>query len=158
MQTTSNIIGIFDRDVPSIISEIEKNNSPFKNYGNNVYAFCIPKPLGRELYTNVSIEFYYSDLELKKENNGKCLYFDNEVDYLYNKSTNKSEVRKLDNPRIEKENLKKIFDQEKMCEVANWLHSKTRFAELVATDDAFNNDFNFSQFELIFNKIKEIIH
>jgi len=35
------IIGIFDRDAPAIISDIEKDKQPFKNYGKNVYAFCI---------------------------------------------------------------------------------------------------------------------
>ncbi len=36
------LIGIFDRDVDSIVNDIEENGQSFKNYGNNVYAFCIP--------------------------------------------------------------------------------------------------------------------
>lgn len=35
------IIGVFDRDVSSVISEIEKDGQSFKDYKNNVYAFCI---------------------------------------------------------------------------------------------------------------------
>lgn len=151
------IIGIFDRDDASIISDIEKENQLFKDYSNNVYAFCIPVPVNRKNYTNISIEFYYSDIALKKEKDGKSLYFDNEVDFLHNKSTNKPEVRKLDIPRIEKENSKKIFDEQKICEVANWIHSKSNFANLIETDSEFIEDVDFSQFHLIFERIKQVI-
>jgi len=151
------IIGIFDRDDASIVSDIETGGQVFKDYSNNVYAFCIPVPVGRESYTNVSIEFYYSDTEIKKEKDGKSLYFDNEVDYLHNKSTNKPEVRKLRNPRTEKENSKKIFDEQKICEVANWIHSKANFAKLIETDAEFIADYDFTQFNLIFDRIKIII-
>lgn len=71
IQQNRKIIGIFDRDVAHIIKDIEQNNQPYKDYGNNVYAFCIPVPTTREDYTNISIEFYYSDEEIKKENEGK---------------------------------------------------------------------------------------
>lgn len=151
------VIGIFDRDVSSIVSDIEKNSQVFKAYGNNVYAFCIPAPTGRESYTNISIEFYYDDNELKKSKDGKSLYFDNEVDYLFNKSTNKPELRRLDTIRTEKENQKKVFDEEKMCEVADWIHSKARFANLVESDGDFIVGFNFNNFSLIFDKIQAII-
>lgn len=152
------IIGIFDRDVKNIVDDIEKDGKEFKIYNNNVYAFCIPVPLDRENYTNISIEFYYNDKEIKKEKNEKRLYFDNEVDYLQNKSLNKPEIRKLDSPRLEKENSKKIFEEKDMCKVANWIHSKAHFADLIETDDEFISDFNFSNFSLIFDRIKLIIN
>lgn len=151
------IIGIFDRDVKSIITDIEKGNQSCKNYGNNVYAFCIPIPNGRENYTNISIEFYYADKEIKKEKDGRSLYFDNEIENLYNKTKNKPEYRKLDTPDTQKEESKKIFDEDKMCEVTEWIHSKNNFATLVETDEEFAKDFDFSKFNLIFDKIKEII-
>ena len=69
------IIGIFDRDNPKYISDIGDS----KDFGNNVHAFCIPIPTNRKDYSNISLEFYYADAELKKDHNGKCLYFDNEV-------------------------------------------------------------------------------
>jgi hypothetical protein len=58
------IIGIFDRDVANIVAEIEKDGSSYKTYGNNVFAFCLPVPAGREHYTNISIEFFYKDSDL----------------------------------------------------------------------------------------------
>lgn len=151
------IIGVFDRDVAPIVSDIEQGGRVFKNYSNNVFAFCIPIPPGRENYNNISIEFYYSDDDIKKEKDGKSLYFDNEVDYLHNKSTNRPELRRLDDKRAANENSKKIFDKQKMCEVADWIHSKANFANLILTDEDFNSEIDFNSFDLIFNRIKEII-
>jgi hypothetical protein len=88
---------------------------------------------------------------------GEALYFDNEVDYLFNKSANKPEVRKLEQARTEKENSKKIFDEQKICDVTNWVHSKTNFAKLIETDDNFIIGFNFSNFNQLFDRIKLII-
>lgn len=150
------IIGIFDRDIQKTISDIEKDNQSFKDYGNNVYAFCIPTPDNRNTYTNISIEFYYTDEELKTEKENKCLYFDNEIEQLFNKRTRKDEIRKLDTVDREKENEKKLF-----CEnigTEDWIHSKTRFADLVENDVNFSNNFDFSNFTLIFDKIRDIIN
>ena len=158
VEQNRKIIGIFDRDVSSIVQDIEKGNQLFKNYSNNVFAFCIPIPSGREEYSNISIEFYYTDSEIKKVKDGKSLYFDNEVDYLYNKSTNKHVISKLDNEREEEESKKKIFDETKMCEIADWIHSKANFARLIETDSEFIAGFNFNQFNLIFERIKLILN
>lgn len=151
------IIGILDRDVSNIIDEIEKDDQSFKNYGNNVFAFCIPVPESREAYQNISIEFYYSDDELKKEDNGKCLYFDNEVEFRQSAS-NKGDrkLTKLETLKTEEESSKKIFDEN--IGDLDWIHSKARFAELVETDNEFISSFDFSNFNLIFNKVREIIN
>jgi len=156
VEQSRKIVGVFDRDVKSIVDMIEVGEQVFKDYTNNVYALCIPTPEGREGYSNISIEFYYSDEDIRKENHSKRLYFDNEVDYLFNKSTNKPEVRKLTTIREDKEFSKKIFDENKICEVAEWVHSKANFANLIETDTGFIEGINFSQFNLIFDRIKLI--
>jgi predicted ATP-binding protein involved in virulence len=156
VEQSRKIIGVFDRDVKSIVDMIEVGEQVFKDYTNNVYALCIPTPVGREGYSNISIEFYYSDEDIKKEKHNKQLYFDNEVDYLFNKSTNKPEVRKLVTIREDKELSKKIFDENKICEVAEWIHSKANFANLIETDSEFIEGINFNQFNLIFDRIKLI--
>ncbi|MGI4022464.1 MAG: hypothetical protein ACRYFA_13240 [Janthinobacterium lividum] len=157
IKQTRKIIGIFDRDDSSIVAEMEKTGQLFKDYTNNVFGFCIPIPIGRESYTNISIEFYYTDSEIKKEKDGKSLFFDNEVDYLHNKSTNEPEVRKLKSSRVKQEYSKKIFDEQKICKVAEWIHSKANFAKLVETDTEFISNFNFAKFNLIFERIKLIL-
>jgi len=143
------IIGIFDRDVREVISDIEKDKKPFKNYGKNVYAFCIPVPNTREDYTNISIEFYYSDKDLKTEHNGKCLYFDNELNF--------DSKRKPISVNYE---AKDEADKKICCKDIgdlDWIHSKARFADLVEADEAFISQFDFDNFNLIFERIKSII-
>jgi len=143
------IIGIFDRDAPAIISDIEKDKQPFKNYGKNVYAFCIPVPNTREHYTNISIEFYYSDIDLKTKHNGKCLYFDNELNFDSKRKPSSF------NTEFKEEADKKICCND--IGGLDWIHSKARFADLVETDETFTSHFRFDNFNLIFKKIKSII-
>lgn len=156
VKQTRKIIGIFDRDVPEIVSDIEKNNQPFKDYSNNVYAFCIPVPKGRESYSNISIEFFYKDEDIKKEKDGKRLYFDNEVEFRQSASNKKDRTLcKLDVLKTDDEFTKKIHDEN----IGNltWIHSKEIFASLVESDEDFASDLDFSNFKFIFDRIKQII-
>jgi hypothetical protein len=157
IRQTRKIIGIFDRDVKSIIDDIEKNNQAYKDYSNNVYAICIPIPTGREKYTNISIEFYYSDDEIKREKDEKRLYFDNEVAFQQSAANKQNRTLcKLTEVNLNEEFSKKIFDEN--IGSYDWLHSKAIFADLVANDDGFSHDFNFSKFTVIFDKIRQIIN
>jgi len=150
------IIGIFDRDVAKIVAEIETDGSTHKSYGNNVFAFCIPVPLGREQYTNISMEFFYKDSDLKKEKDGRRLYFDNEVEFRQS-AARKSErtLIRLDVAKPCDENTKKIFDEN--VGALNWIHSKAVFSDLVENDADFTKDFDFSSFQSIFARLEEII-
>ncbi len=145
------IIGIFDRD------EVEYINSvgDLKKFGNNVYAFCIPAPATRMQYQNISIEYYYSDNEIKKEHNGKRIFFTNEVEEVKSMTNKSSKVIKICSPKFEEELSKKIYDDDVVKIPA--AHSKSVFAELVKNDEEFSGEFNFDNFRLIFDKLKEII-
>jgi len=145
---TRKIIGIFDRDVPEIVKIIEHGENVVKDYGNNVFGFCLPIPESRKDYTNLSIEFYYSDDNLKKEKDGKSLYFDNELNF----DSRRKPISKINSPVDS--STKKIWD-ENIGEI-DWIHSKSVFADLVDKDSDFIQDFDFSSFNLIFDKIKEI--
>ncbi|MBK8815541.1 MAG: AAA family ATPase [Methylococcaceae bacterium] len=150
------IIGIFDRDVPKIVEEMEKAGS-FKDYGNNVFAFCIPIPNNRECYKNISIEFFYTDEDVKKEKDGKRLYFDNEVEYRQSAADGKNRTLiSLNEPKSDDENIKKIFDKD----IGNldWIHSKSVFADLVENDQDFAKDFDFSNFQEIFKILTKILN
>ncbi len=158
LSQTRKVIGIFDRDNPAILADVERDNQSFKNYGNNIFAFCIPIPKGREKYTNISIEFYYTDSELKKEKDGRRLYFDNEVEFRQSVSNKQDrKLIRLDNAKIEVLS-KKVVDEKNMCNLAKWIHSKSEFANLVEKDIEFTRDFDFTNFNLIFDKIREIIN
>lgn len=78
------IIGIFDRDTEGIKSfRLDKNfiiskyHSEIKKHKNGKsYAILLPTPPGMEAFENVenlSIEFYFNEIDLKKEVNGKRL-------------------------------------------------------------------------------------
>jgi ABC-type cobalamin/Fe3+-siderophores transport system ATPase subunit len=151
------IIGIFDRDAPTIVSEIEKDEEAFKKYGNNVFAFCIPTPIERSKYKNISIEFFYRDCDLKTKAQGKCLYFDNEVEIRQHAATKKIiGISKLNIPIQEGEETKKIYDNN--VGDLDWIHSKAVFANLVETNSDFTKDFDFTSFTLIFDKLRQIIN
>ncbi|TAN70709.1 MAG: hypothetical protein EPN17_04375 [Methylobacter sp.] len=150
------IIGIFDRDVASIVAKIEKDSGAYKFYGNNVFAFCLPVPEERENYANISIEFFYRDSDLKKEKDGRRLYFDNEVEFRQSaaKKNNRTLIQ-LSEANACDEKTKKIFDEN--VGTLDWIHSKAVFSELVENDPDYAKDFDFSSFKLIFDKMKEII-
>lgn len=154
------IIGIFDRDVDSIVNDIEKNGQPFKDYGNDVYAFCIPS-VNEDIYGDkISIEHYFPENILKKENNDRRLFLGNEF-HESGISTNKQYYTKISQIQnkvkingIIDEKVFKINDGEMNNNVAL---SKSKFADLIENDDNFTNEYNFNDFKLIFERIKEII-
>lgn len=152
----NKVIFIFDRDNKKITSEFS-SDFPYRDFGNNVYAFCIPTPQSRIDYTNISIEFYYSDEDIKKNHNGKSLYFDNEVTEVIVKATQQIKIEKLDEIIHDKEFSKKIFDVPNMCKSSDWMHSKTTFANLIADNHSFNKNIKYDNFKLIYNVILEIL-
>jgi len=150
------IIGIFDRDESKYITEV----GDLKDFGNNVYGFCIPIPITRTGYQNLSIEYYYSDDELKSTRDGKRLYFSNEVGSSGGGRRTRptrypvAPIASLEYEKtIEDKNCNEILINN-TTEVA---HSKSVFANLVLNDAEFTNKFNFNNFNLIFDKIRDII-
>ncbi len=160
------IICIFDRDVEEIVKEMSGSPSDYKNWGNNVFSFCIPIPTTRQDYSNISIEFFYSDDEIRTiaPDSGKRLLFSNEVLEIVEKNptTNKNLIKKqFTAPRLEEEYQKKIYcqDVEKILdENGNSIaHSKTIFAEKILNCVPPFDAFSFSEFTMIFATIKKII-
>ncbi|MDP9557177.1 UNVERIFIED_ORG: energy-coupling factor transporter ATP-binding protein EcfA2 [Pseudomonas parafulva] len=155
LHQTRKIIGIFDRDAPKIVAEMTALGD-IKSYKNNVFGFCLPIPRGREQYSNISIEFFYRDEDLKKEKNGKRLYFDNEVHYISSAQNQaQKNIRVRDNACAEEEYSKKIFDQD-VSKLAG-AHSKAVFASLIENDDDFSSNIDFSSFQSVFDVIDEIL-
>jgi hypothetical protein len=151
------IIGIFDRDVIDIVRIIEGAGQPFKNFGNNVYAFCIPVPSHRVGYEKISIEFYYDDDSLKKENDGKRIFFSNELFVQSSASVRKSSsYQRRDEPLASEEMIKKIVDEN--IGAHDWIHSKSKFSELVLEDSEFAKNFNFTEFGKIFDIVNLILN
>lgn len=156
------IIGIYDRDVSKITDDIEKENQPFNNYGNNVFAFCIPLK-NEEIYgEKISIEHYYPENILKKEDsNERRLFLGNE----FHKSGNskdgnyQTKIDQIQN-KVDINGVidKKVYKKEDLEQSTSVALSKSDFAQLIENNDDFINDFNFGTFEDIFNKIRIIIN
>lgn len=160
-QNANKIIGIFDRDVINTVEEIETlQPNGYKSYGNNVYAFCIPKL--SEDANRISIEHYYGAEAKNLTKDGRRLFFggefsdkkiygganyvDNTGEYFIAKSDLKGD--KIDINAVIDSKVYKVLDG-----TVNVALSKNDFADLVA-DLA---DFDWTVFKPIFDKIKEII-
>jgi hypothetical protein len=160
-------ICIFDRDTPEIVKEMGgQAGLNFRNWGNNVFSFCIPVPSHRKGYHNISIEMYYSDSEVNTVDSekGTRLFFTNQIKETKesNLTTNVSEIKRevLTTPISENELNKKIFDY-KVESIKNpngvqLAHSKTRFASRIHSQHKDFVGFNLSEFEKVFDIIREI--
>ncbi len=157
------IICIFDRDNSKITSKI---TDPYVDFGNNVYAFCIPTPAHRTGYNNISIEFMYTDDDIRTlDDNGKRLLFSNEVEKrMTQPMTKKSptiDYIKLDDPIEEDELNKKIYDQD-VDKVVDSLGaaaglSKSVFSQYILEEKEGFANFNIDPFRQIFEVISVII-
>ncbi|MBX9867967.1 MAG: hypothetical protein K2Y14_13730 [Burkholderiales bacterium] len=162
MHSDKIIIGIFDRDEIEIIQKY----SNITNLGNKIFAFCIPEPHHRTQYKNISIEFYYTDDEIKTQlSTGSRLYFNNEFHEINKKNpvTKKNEqiFEISEVPRDEDEFDKKIFE-DNLHKTLNKgkeqpiAHSKEVFANNIINDE-FKDRFCIESFSLIFDNITEIL-
>lgn len=156
------LIFMFDRDNPQVFKEVSEDDKPFKHWGNNVYSFAIPLPSHRLHYENVSIEFYYSDAEIKThDTEGRRLYMSPEF--------HETSGRHRDDPSISYGNrhkLKGITDQLKAKIIDSDIFdehsrslalSKSDFAENIYRDVPAFANFDFSPFSEIFIVVKSIL-
>lgn len=167
IKQNQKVIFIFDRDIPKYLKN-KGDGLNYKDWGNNVYSFCIPCPPHRRNYQNISIEFYYDDEDLKRKTiDGKRLLFTNEVEEVIvkNMTTNNLESKKyilLDDPISEDEFTKKVCDQ--YCDDiydkngVNCAISKTVFANNIFSEMHGFSNVNFQHFKLIFDVIVRIVN
>ncbi len=160
----NKIIGLFDRDQDSTIKDIEKEHQDYKNYGNNVYAFCIPVPQFRidKGQTKISIEYLYTDDEIKTPlENGCRLFFGTEFmghSLLHNTEPLILKHRKGngEDKIIENNGDQAVFKIENNKEGQNVLAKKNDFAEAILHDKIQISVQSWENFRPIFDKIKRI--
>lgn len=162
------VICVFDRDDDNIVRQMNGDDN-YKDWGNSVSSFCIPKPSHRDDYNKISIEFYYTDDEIRTLDpaNNTRLFFTNEVEEIMIKSkTNKkqinSEIRILDTPKPDEENDKRIYCEDveliRNADGERVAHSKSLFAEKIINQEENFDEFQISEFEKIFEIIREILN
>lgn len=162
VEQARKIIGIFDRDETKIVSLIESDNQRYKDYSNNVYGMCIPL-VNKDVYGElISIEHYYpKNLIEKVDSNGRRLFLGKEFYNSGNSSdgifqTKISNIQhkiKVNGIIDEKVYLKTDLEQNNSIAL-----SKASFANLVENNSDFIGEFDFSSFNLIFDRIKLIIN
>jgi hypothetical protein len=159
------IICIFDCDNHKIIPNVSLKGE-YKSWGNNVYSFCISKPSHRKSYEKISIEFYYTDDEIKTvdTNSGTRLFFSNEVTEVTQRDLSDNQKEKyykvLPSPMVLKENIKKVIDEHcasiKDDDGKSIAHSKIVFADKIVSKTPGFDHFNLEPFKLIINEIDKI--
>lgn len=150
-------IYIFDRDNPKILKAIMEDGKPYKNWGNNIFSFAIPLPDHRTSTPNISIEFYYSDEEIKRyDQAGRRLFLSCEFNSKSGKHTDDRTINCSDRQKYSADMVvidHDVYDSNDQ----NIALSKSRFAEYVLNQETNFSDFNFSAFTKIFAVIELII-
>ncbi len=154
------IIGMFDRDNNDILKSINSEDSKYKSLGNNVFSFIIPL-VNEEIYgPNISIEQYFKRDELTKKNpEGRRIFVADEFFPSGNSKDGNYQTRVNIQNKLKVNGIidEKVFDRINDLELKNSIAmTKDDFADLVSQD--FGNTFDFSNFRLIFDVIKEIIN
>ena len=156
------IIGIFDRDVDTIIKDIEKDNQPYKSFGNKVFAFCIITPQSRidNGQTKISIEYLYNDNEVKTlMENGCRLFFGTEFNQHSMRHNSENLILNMPDGKgkdrvLENNGGQAVYDEHD----TNVLAKKDDFAEAVLTNRITICNESWENFRPIFDKIRTIIH
>ncbi|AEX99843.1 hypothetical protein GU3_00435 [Oceanimonas sp. GK1] len=156
------LIFIFDRDNPKIIKKMTQDEKCYKFWGNKVYSVCLPTPPHRVGYSNLSIELYYKDVDLRTEEpeSRKRLWFTNEIEIITLPTNGEKTYRTLKEPNQNHECDKKVFDQpaDKITN-SNGQYvglSKSAFVEKIVKREEISESFERSAFRLLFHVIAEI--
>ena len=153
------VVAVFDRDDESMMQMFENNEHHYYDYGNNVFAFVIPIANESEYGSNISIEHYYKKKDLLKEYEGRRLFLGTEFFETGNSRNglfhtpikcikNKCKVNGIIDDKVYKKD-----DLQEECSIAL---SKAKFAENIYNKTLFAEGFDFSEFNRIFDIIREI--
>lgn len=156
------IIGIFDRDNDGIVKDMEKNGQHIKNYGNNVYAFCIPLPESRKKNgeEEISIEFFYKDEEIHSTlKNGCKLFFGDEFSIrtgrhkIDNRLTLANQSERGKHKIVENNGGQAVYNENE----ENLLAKKDEFANAILNDEIEISAESWNNFNAVFEIIKQIL-
>lgn len=156
------IIGIFDRDIKKTVENIEKNGQQIKDFGNNVYAFCIPLPESRRKNgeEDISIEFLFSNVEIHtKLKNGCSLFFGDEFSVRTGRHINDKTLT-LSNQSdrgkhkiVENNGGQAVYNEHE----ENILAKKDDFANAISSGEIEISKESWNNFNPIFETIRSIL-
>lgn len=160
VKRANTIIGIFDRDNDKILKALNVNESPYHSFGNNVYGFCIPIPEVREQngQTRISIEYLYSDDEIKTLLPNGCRLFLG-TEFTKKSMWHNTEQLTLKLPKgkgedkiLENNGGQAVFDSNDN----NYLAKKDDFAEAISNGQVDISKDSWTNFLPIFNIVRKI--
>lgn len=154
INNTHKIIGIFDSD-----DKIGKKYKSLKDFGNNVFGFCIPD---NEKYPNgISIEFLYKDQDIKKYDlNNRRLYIADEFKKVPKRLKSDPDIFTESNKvnAYYRDDIIKIVDEQVFDkEDKNIALSKNDFALKVLNKEPPFNEMDFSGFISLLDTIQDIV-
>ena len=156
---TVPVIFMYDRDV--CIDELLKNE--FIKYSNNIYKMSIPVPSHRYDSKDLCIEHYFKDSEIKRiDSSGRRLYLGKEFNkngISFKGDLMCKAIEKCGNNSlkiIDGSGKSRVYNQKDESKT-NVALSKIKFAEYIRDDMENYNDFNFSEFNKIFNVFDKIL-
>ena len=160
MNSKNKIICIFDRDNKQMVNKVCSNGKDYKFNKNNIYSMAIPIPEHRKDISEICIEHYYLDVDIKKEKNGRRLYLGNEFSYMSGRHKDDKNIF-CGNKNKCGDLSYKIIDSD--CFVGNINDENTNIAmskkdfatNIVEGIDEFSN-VNVDAFKKIFDVISEI--
>lgn len=161
IKNTRIIIGVFDRDKPDFWKELYSEK--YVSLNNNVYAFSIPSVNQEEYGNNISIEHYYKRSDLTRVDSlGRRIFLGDEFlesgfskDGKYHSRCKNLDSKVKNNGVIDDRVYEIQCDLEEKKSIAL---SKNDFADLILNKDCFADGIDFSNFDLIFSIIREIVN
>lgn len=159
----NKIIGIFDRDANETMKKLKpEEGKNYKDFGNNVYGFCIPVPKARiaSHQEKISIEYLFSDKEIKTMlPNHTRLFFGTEFtgNSLFHNENKEWSLATPDGKGndkiIENTHSQAVYDKDD----TNYLAKKSDFANAVCNEEIPISQESWENFRPIFDIISEIL-
>lgn len=161
---TSKLIAIFDRDNEDVLKYLKADTlDKLQVVDKSVYAFALPIPSNRNTNDKISIEHYFTDEELMTEDcNKRRLYLAKEFNDIGISHDHSKQCKYLVHNRKKVDDIYVLSgsDDKKTTDLNNqktFSLSKSDFCNNVCNDIEGFNNFDFSNFKNLIDKIKECV-
>jgi RNA-directed DNA polymerase len=145
-----------DREEARIIKQVSDANQAYKDWGGNDFSFIIPVPAHLGTTPNISIEFYYSDADIKRlDKQGRRLFLSDE--FHPSSRHKRDDLTCTDLSKIKRKDVSIIDDRVFDGHNKNVALPKSQFADYILLQEEGFNDFDVSEFQKIFDIIVMII-
>ena len=162
IHNNQKIIAVFDRDNQRIVNKYKEE---INSLGNNVYAFCLPVPQTRSDVgqNDISIEYYFTDEEVRTEVDGKSLFFGNDFSARTGRCILEGKGTLIFTNQNER-GKEKIVEANGGCSVLgpdeneNILLTKSDFAEAITSGEIAISQDSWDNFRPVFDIISTILN